>query len=136
VADRSVRIRRGAALAAAVGGAVTDAGYLRLVSEQESAIDGRIAFVAAFIAVVSALALVGVLLSDRDPGRSQLAILGSASGLIGVGFIGLWSIGSPLILCAVLALFAVGPRVVSRPLIGATIMGSIAVLAAGLVLTS
>ena len=136
MADRSVRMRRGMALAAAVGGAVTDVGYLRLISEQGTGIDGRVAFVAGFIALVSASAVVSALLSERDPGRFQLAILGSASGFLGVGFIGLFSIGAPLLLCGVLALLSVGSRVASRRLVGLAILGPIVVLVAGLVLTA
>ena len=135
MAPRTVRVRRAIALAAAVAGGVTDAGYLRLISDQQTGIDPRVAFVAGFVALMTALAATGAILSGRDTGASQLVLLGSASGFLGMGLIALFSIGTALILAAVLALIAVGPLRVSGRLAAAPIVGSLALLVAGLALT-
>jgi hypothetical protein len=132
---RSDRTRRALGLAAAVAGAVTDVGYLRLIADQGTGIDGRVAFFASFVALMTALALVGAIGTGRSGDRAQLALLGSAAGFLCSGFIALFSIGAALMLAGALALMALGPLQVRGRHAAAAIAGPIVLLAAGLALT-
>ena len=136
VAGRSVRVRRAIALAAAVGGGVVDVGYLLLILGQQTGIGTRIAFIAGFVAVMSALALTGAVTIARDAHTSQVLLLGSGGGFVGLGLVAIFSIGTALIFLGSLAWVAAGRRRVSGRLAVAAIVGSVAVLAAGLALTS
>jgi hypothetical protein len=133
--SRSDRTRRALGLAAAVAGTVTDVGYLRLIGDQGTGIDGRVAFFASFVALMTVLALVGAIGTGRSGDRAQLALLGSAAGFISAGFLALFSIGAALILAGALALMALGPLRVSGRLAAVPIVGALALLAAGLLLT-
>jgi hypothetical protein len=128
-------MQRVVAAAAAVAGGVADVGYLRLIADQGTGIGARVAFVAAFVALMTALAAVGAILFGRSAPASQVVLLGSASGFLGLGLVALFSIGIALILAGSLALIGAGPLRVSGRLAAASIIGSLAVLAAGLVLT-
>lgn len=136
MAGRSVRVRRAFALAAAVGGGITDAGYLGLISQQGTGMSGRVVFVAGFIMVMSAVALIGALAIAGDVRRADVLLLGSGGGFFGMGFIALFSIGAALILLGALVWIAAVPVRVSGRLAGASIAGSLALLLAGLMLTS
>jgi hypothetical protein len=133
---RSVRARRALAWAAAVAGGVTDVGYLRLISEQQTAIDVRVAFVAAFIAFMTALALTGAVVFKRASAAVELLLRSSSIGFLGAGFVALFSIGTPLLMAAALAWIAAGPRRASGRLAAAAFVGPVALFVAGLVLTS
>ena len=107
MADRADRRRRIFALGAATAGAVTDVGYLRLIAEQDTGSSARVTFVATFIAVMTALAIIGAIAIGRRRRMAEMALLASAVGFAAVGFVGLWSIGAPLILAALFAAMAV-----------------------------
>jgi hypothetical protein len=134
--ERAVRMQRVVAMAAAVAGGVADVGYLRLISDQGTGIGARVAFIAGFVALMTALAAIGAILFGRAAAASQLVLLGSASGFLGLGLIALFSIGIALILAGVLALIGAGPLPVSGRLTAVPILGSLALLAAGFALTS
>ncbi len=95
MADRADRRRRIFALGAATAGAVTDVGYLRLIAEQDTGSSARVTFVATFIAVMTALAIIGAIAIGRRRRMAEMALLASAVGFAAVGFVGLWSIGAP-----------------------------------------
>jgi len=135
MATRTVPMRRVVAAAGAVAGGVADIGYLRLIADQGTGIDARVAFVAGFVALMTALAAIGAILFGRDATASQLVLLGSASGFLGLGLIALFSIGMTLILAGALALIGAGPLRVSGRHAAAPILGSLSLLAAGFVLT-
>jgi hypothetical protein len=128
-------MQRVVAMAAAVAGGVADLGYLRLISDQGTGIGARVTFIAGFVALMTALAAIGAILFGRHAAASQLVLLGSASGFLGLGLIALFSIGIALILAGVLALIGAGPLRVSGRLAAAPILGSLALLAAGFALT-
>jgi hypothetical protein len=120
---------------AATAGAVTDVGYLRLIAEQATGAGARVVFVAAFIAGMTVLAIVGAILLERRPAVAQAALLAAAAGLAGIGYISLFSIGSPLLLAAVLAGLAIPFVGVPARWVAAPVAGSIAVLVVGLIAT-
>lgn len=136
--DRSMRFRRVMALAAAVAGAVIDVGYLRLIVDQASGVDARVVFVAGYIGLAAVLALVGAIRMGRDDRLAQAALLGSATGFIGIGVVALFSIGLSLLIAGVIAAMAaiaVGPRRVGASIAVGVIVGALAILAVGLAAT-
>lgn len=135
IADRSMRFRRAMALTAAVAGAVIDVAYLRLIADQATGVDARVAFVAGYIGLAAALALVGAIRMARDDRLAHAALLGSATGFIGIGVVALFSIGLSLLIAGVLAALAVVPRRVGASVSVGVIVGALAILAVGLAAT-
>jgi hypothetical protein len=123
------------ALAAAVAGAVIDVGYLRLIADQATGVDARVAFVAGYIGLAAVLALVGAIRMGRDDRLAQAALLSSATGFIGIGVVALFSIGMSLLIAGAIAALAVGPRRVAGAVAAGIIVGVLAILAVGLVVT-
>ena len=134
-ADRATRRRRMCAITAATAGAVTDFGYLRLIADQGSGSSARVAFVAAFIAGMTGLAIVGAIVLDRRPPVAQSALLAAAAGLAAIGFISLFSIGTALLLAALLAGLAIPFVGVPIRSVAIPIAVPIAVLVLGLIAT-
>ncbi len=134
--DKSVRLRRAVAIASATAGGVTVLGYLWLIREQGSEINGRVAFFAAFVALLSLLAATGAALCRRDPRRAQIALIAASSGFIGAGVLALFSIGAALLLAGALAALAVGPRRVSGASALAIVLGILGLFVAGIALTA
>jgi hypothetical protein len=94
---------RWAGVGAAVIAAADDAFYLGVVNTQGGSSPQflRVPFVAAFIAL---LAICGALSSRASAARWRPLLLGvSATGLILIGFLGIFSIGLPLVVAGVLA---------------------------------
>src|SRR3989442_10615240 len=87
VATRTVRMRRVVAAAGAVAGGVADIGYLRLIADQGTGIHARVAFVAGFVALMTALAGIGAILFGLDATASQLLLFGSSGGLLSLRLI-------------------------------------------------
>ena len=135
-ADRPVRVRRALALAAAVAGSVTDVGYLRLITEQSTEISGRVVFFAAFVALMSALAVAGGIAVARGVRDGPVILVGAAGGFVGAGFIAAFSVGTPLLLAAALAIIAASPLRGSRGRAAAAFVGPLVLLVVGLVLTA
>lgn len=113
------------ALVAAALAAATDVAYLAIVRAERTAwISARVAFVAGFIGLAAALALLG---AAGDPRRRTLA-LGAASGmLLSAGLVGIFSIGLPLLLAALPA--ARAWRVAARHAPRAATLASLALAA-------
>jgi len=102
-ADHPARLPRmsiAAAIACALAVA-TLATYLVLLSRQGTPLSNdRVLFIAVAIAILSLVTGVAALVRES---RTRLMLLGiSAPGLLGVGFIGAWSIGIPLLLAGIL----------------------------------
>lgn len=95
------------AIAAAVIAGVVDVLYLGYVRSQSGPGDGQfltVPFVAAFIAL---LAIAAALSTRASAERIRPALLASsAAGLLAIGYIGLTSIGLPLLIAGMLALVA------------------------------
>lgn len=102
-----VRPRSAAAIGAACIAAVMEVIYLTIILDQEDLSDvARVGFVAAAIVAVVAAAAVGG--SRSDPAR-RLPFLGAATGgSLMLGYLGLFSIGLPLLVAGVLAAIARG----------------------------
>jgi hypothetical protein len=98
---RLPRISIAAAIACALAVA-TLATYLVLLSQQGTPpSNDRVLLIAAAIAILSLVTGVAALVREA---RTRLMLLGvSTPGLLGVGFIGAWSIGIPLLLAGILA---------------------------------
>lgn len=89
------------ALAGGLAGLAVDVVYLAAIAQQGvTPPGGRVIFVAGWIAAAGALAILGAFLHRpmRRAGMLRLA----AAMLIALGVPGIWSIGIPLLLCAVL----------------------------------
>ena len=93
-------------------------------------------FFAAFVALMSALAAAGGMAVGRGLRDGPVILLGAAGGFVGAGFIAAFSIGTPLLLGAVLAMSAASPFRGSRGRAAAAIAGSVGLLVVGLVLTA
>lgn len=133
--DRSMRSRRALALTAAVAGGLIDVAYLRQIADQATGIDARVAFVAGYIGLAAGLALVGAIRMGRDDPLAHAALLGSATGFIGIGVVGLFSIGLSLLIAGVVAAFTVDPRRVGASVAVGVIVCALAILAVGLAAT-
>ena len=86
---------------------VVDALYLTIIATQgEVGHVGRVGFIAAAIASAAACALVG---ATRPDPADRLPFLGAATGaLLGLGYLGLFSIGLPLLIAGILCAAAWG----------------------------
>ena len=135
MAGREDRVRRIFAFGAALAGAVDDVVYLRLLADQGSASSARVEFFSTFVAVMTALAVIGWATIGRRQRWSDAALLAAASGFAAAGFIGLWSIGLLLIVAAVLAAMALSLTGLPRAVAGAAVVVPLVVLVAGLLLT-
>jgi hypothetical protein len=133
--DRAAGRRRILALGAVTAGIVTDIGYLRLIADQGTGPSTRVTFVAAFIAGMTVLALVGAIQLERRRDVAQAALLAAATGFAAIGFISLFSIGVALLLGAILAGLAIPFVAVPARWVVAPVAGSIAVLVLGLIAT-
>ena len=89
------------ALAGAIGGLAVDALYLNLISRQGvPAPEGRVAFVALWVAAAAVLAGVGVF--TELPARRAWLLGWSAAALFVLSLPAAFSIGIPLLLCGAL----------------------------------
>ena len=91
--------------------AADEAGYVLVLREQGGPADSRVFFVAGFIALLAVLGLAGVLMSR--PAARAIYTFTAAGGLV-LGFLGIFSIGLPLLAVGALSLYALA-RVVGRP---------------------
>jgi len=84
--------------------AVTDVAYLWLIAHQGDAFSSRVVFVALYIAAISFA--VGSAGSARAmPIEARVALLAASTGaLLTLGYLGLFSIGLPLLVAGVLSL--------------------------------
>jgi hypothetical protein len=124
------------AMVAGIVGLVVDAAYLGIIFDQGDVEAGRVAVVSVFVLAVSALALVGAVASAPSSG-TRLVVLGAATGgLLTVGVLGIFSIGLPLLVAAVLC--AVGYAQVARAVrpvpAGAPLLATLAGIVTGAVL--
>ena len=134
-AERRLRFKRALAVGAAVAGAVTEVGYLRLIGEQGTGSSARVTFFATFVGVMTFLAVIGAVAMFRRPPVAAAALVASAAGFLASGFLGLMSIGMVLILAGGFAVMAIREAGLPAWTLGAAIVGPIVALAIGLVLT-
>ncbi|MGH2382584.1 MAG: hypothetical protein ACRDG7_15385 [Candidatus Limnocylindria bacterium] len=106
----------------------TFAVYIALLSRQGTPLtNGRVLFIAGSIVILGVLTAWAAL--EREA-RTRLALLGVAvPGLVGIGFIGAWSIGLALLLAGILAAGAAVPAA------RASGLGARRIAVAGLILT-
>jgi hypothetical protein len=96
-----------ALVAAAICGAILVLYLVVLSSEQgQELTEPRVVFVAAFLAATALAAAGGALTSSPPIRRACLAAAGT--GLVALGFIGILTIGLPLLLAGCLAFWALG----------------------------
>jgi hypothetical protein len=113
-----------------------DVVYLVLIAGQNGPYDGRTFLVASFLLLMAAAAGVGAVIGSARARASLLAL--TAAGCLGLGILGIFSIGAPLLIAAVLATYAaarVTPRVPALHYAVGAVSGLL-VLVGGLVLTS
>lgn len=113
----------------------TTIGYARLLDEQGSlrALDGRMAAVLALLGGFALLSAVG---SVAKSARVRTVIAAACTaGLLPLGFLGLWSVGPPLLLADVIAAMA-WARAVSEQSSETAAPSVIAAIAAVLVLVA
>ena len=127
--------RRVLALAGAGAGFVVAVLYVRLIAGQGTPITDRVVLVAAFIAAMAVFALLAGIRKGDDAVGSAAAIT-AASGLIAVGFIGMFSVGIPLLMSAFLTLAGAFPTRVRGWVAAVAIAAPVITLAAGLLLTA
>jgi len=84
---------------------------------------------------MSALSLAGSIRRGRDDRFAQLVLYDASAGYLLAGFVGLASVGLPLILAGILAGVAVGPRRVSARLAATAVLMSAASFILGFALT-
>src|SRR5258706_4170369 len=121
------------ALFAAFIVAADDVGYLYAIATQGSGAGGRVAYVATLLAATSACAVVGS--RPRRDVRVRAFLLGLATGAtIALGFLGIFSIGFPLLVAGGFLAYALGASAASgHALALAGVVAGLA-LAAGLLL--
>ena len=88
------------ALGGAIGAVALDAVYLAAIAGQGAVMPGgRVAFVAAWIAVAACLGGIGAL--TQNAGHRALLLAIAAAAMVTLAVPGAWSIGAPLFICAV-----------------------------------
>jgi hypothetical protein len=119
--------------------AATLGAYLAIVGGEHEGADGRVAFVAFSLAVSAALALTAALLRSA---AARLPLLGAATAtLLAWGFLGIFSIGLPLLVAAGFGGLAIA-RAAERSsrtaawLAAAAALAAAAVVAGGLMATA
>jgi hypothetical protein len=89
------------------------AGYLLNIGSQGTELRSPgVMFYATFVGVMAALAVGAAVLHGRSPQWAQTLLYAAAGGLHAAGFLGLASIGLPLIVATLLSLTAAGSRVI------------------------
>ena len=107
---QSARKSAAAALLAVAIGAALDVGYVLIVRSQGYPVDSRVVFYVAFVAVVSAVTLVGAVVVTLDRRLAQPLLYGAATGYFLTGALGIASVGMPLIVAGVVSIITVGRR--------------------------
>lgn len=121
---------KGGAIAAAGVAAATDVGYILVILREGEGIEARVYLVAGFIGAMAVFAAAGV--AAAVLARVRLALLaGSAGGLLGLGVLGIFSIGVFLLLAGILAAVAWfrSPRDCRSPLLTSSAAALASVLA-------
>jgi hypothetical protein len=133
------RLRRPDVLAGIGAGLIAladDAVYLVLIAGQNGPYDRRTFFVASFLVLMAAAAITGAIVGAARVRASLLAL--TAAGCVGLGIIGILSIGAPLLIAAMFATYAaarVTPRAPALYYVAGAVAG-LTVLVGGFVLTS
>jgi hypothetical protein len=97
--ERGRRFASLSAFGGALAALVVDGLYLAAIAQQGvTPPGGRVPFVAVWIAVAALLAAAGSL--TWDPSARALVLGISTAALVVLGGVGVWSVGSPLLLCA------------------------------------
>ena len=133
------RLRRAevfAGIGIAVIALADDAAYIALIAGQHGPYDSRTYFVAALLAVVAGAAVTATIVTSARV--RALLLSGVASVAIGLGIVGIFSIGAPLLVAGAIAVFA-ATRItpMSPPLLyAAGAAAGLVVVIAGFLLTS
>jgi hypothetical protein len=118
-------------------GMVTIVVYLLLINSQtDGTEERRVEFVASFVGLMAVLSLAGALGAALNSGVSRAILLAAATGNMGMGVLGLFSIGAPLLVAGGL-LFAAEPFSGDHPWLNLLAPALVLiVLAFGIALTS
>jgi hypothetical protein len=124
-----------AGLCAALIIAADDVGYGLALAGQHGPVNSRTVFVAAFLGMTSAAALIGTVCRRSSRGVWLLAFV--TANCLSLGFVGMFSIGPPLIVAGWLAVIALVRCRVHAPwwLISSGSLTGLAVLIVGLATT-
>ncbi|HJT37944.1 MAG TPA: hypothetical protein VJ818_05920 [Actinomycetota bacterium] len=87
--------------------------YLAIVVRRQHDVSGRSIFVACFLVAVAALLVVSARIDD--PLRRAALLAGAANSLIAIGFLGLFSIGVPLLIAGGIAMPGVARALTETP---------------------
>jgi hypothetical protein len=124
-----------AGIAAAAIMAADDAAYAGLITAQHGPYDSRTFFIASFLLLLTIAAIVAAV-SARPLLRAALFAT-AAAGCLGLGIVGIFSIGAPLLLAAALAVFAASRGPAAQPLYyAAGAAAGLGILVLGFLLTS
>lgn len=94
-------------------GAAWIVGYLLIIQNQGTEMGSPgVVFYATFVGVMAALSLGAAVIRDRNVRSAQTFLYAAAGGYFPAGILGLASVGLPLIVAALLALTAAGPRLI------------------------
>ena len=135
---RGPNISPNAALPAIVAsgiGLAVDLSYVVIVAGQQTDLEGRHIVVALYITAMSALCTAGALMGRRPHGIDQALRVAGGAGLLFIGVLGLASIGAPLLLAGVLAIFTSDAERVTGRMVAAAAGFSAAPLVIGFALT-
>lgn len=111
--------------------------YLLLINSQSGPQNGqRIAFISAYLVLLALITSAGVLAAGSLRTAASFLLIASGAGNISLGAVAIFSVGLPLLLAGLLLMTYPGlwPRSLAASLVPAAIM--VALLVAGLLLTS
>ncbi|MGZ4189834.1 MAG: hypothetical protein ACXVES_11615 [Actinomycetota bacterium] len=125
-------------IAAGISGCIA-AAYLVIVHAQDHRFSGRSSFIAGYLILIAALLVGGARV--EGPGAKAALLAGASNSLVLLGFLGLFSIGVPLLLAAGIALPATAralsetPRPWGPVIVVTASLGAVAVILAGVLVT-
>jgi hypothetical protein len=114
--------------------------YLIVIHAQDHRFSSRSIFIAAYLVVVAGTLLAGM--RSKSPSMKAALLAGGANSLILVGFLGLFSIGLPLLVAGILSLPATAralsetPRPWGPAIVGLASLVAVAVIIAGILGTT
>jgi hypothetical protein len=138
VGTRTIAVPGRTPIVAALISGIIAAVYLAIVYRQDHHLSARPLFIAAYLVAIAAVLVLGA----RAEGPARAALLaGGANSLVLLGFLGLFSIGLPLLVAGAMALPATARALSDTPrpwgpviVVGAS-LGAVAVILVGVLAT-
>jgi hypothetical protein len=113
--------------------------YLAMITRRQHVVTGRSIFIACFLVAVAGLLVASFRV--ESPVRRAALLAGAANSLVAVGFLGLFSIGLPLLIAGGLLMpsvaraLAEAPRPWGPTIAAAATLAALAIIIAGLLAT-